>query len=886
MAELPTGTVTLVFTDIEGSSDLWARHGPALQRVLEGHRQLVREAAARWNGHEVETAGDSFFLAFGRATDAVRFAVSVQLALAALPGESPELPAAPRVRIGIHTGEPFVKCSGDDVAGYQGPPVNRAARVAAAGHGGQVVVTEVVRALVQGQLPSEIGLVALGSHRLRGVGEERLWQVTHPRLAREFPALRTLDAFPHNLPLQVTPFIGRERELAAVERLLQGSRLVTLTGPGGAGKTRLALQVAEAVIEAYADGVCFVSLAAVSETALVASAVAQALGVRETSARPVLEAVADHLRDRRLLLVLDNFEQVLAAAPAVAELLASCPRLSAVVTSRAPLRLRGEREYPVPPLELPDPDRLPSVERLSQYAAVQLFVERALAVQPSFAVTNDNAPAVAEICHRLDGLPLAIELAAARVKVLPPQALRARLTRRLDLLTGGARDLPARQRTLRATIAWSYDLLAPAERALFRRLAVFRGGCTLEAAEAVCDPGGDLQVAQVDPLEGVAALVDSSLLRADEHRGEPRFTMLETVREFAHECLLLGGELGRTQRRHAEYCAALAERAAPHVLATTQAEWLDRLDVEHDNLRAAITFALSAGAPEIALRIIEALRIYWLLCGHLAEAWERTTTALALLPAGTRPRERGPALAVGGLNAYFLGKGDAAAAMATEALPLCIAAGEPQFAAICLGVLGGLSYVGGDLQGAGALWEEGLALAEQTDDRWMRSILLSLVGIAAADRGEHERALDLCTRAVPLAEAVGEAWAINQSQYHLACVHVRLGQHREAEAHFREALSVSERVGFPIEASLNVSGLATVCVGRGELARAVRLFAAGEAIRRRLDAPVPMTDQAEFQKALDAARVRLDEATFAALWAEGFAMTAEQAIRCAEEGEA
>src|SRR5690348_458475 len=581
VSQLPTGTVTFLFTDIEGSTRLLQRLGDRYTIVLGAHRDLMRAAFARCGGREVDTQGDAFFAAFTRAADAVACAVDAQRALAR--HAWPE-GVAVRVRMGIHTGEPMMAGGG-----YVGLDVHRAARMCAAGHGGQILLSQAARDLVDGHLPPETSLRDLGEHRLKDLQRpEHLYQIIHADLPSEFPPLRTLPGDRHNLPAQPTELVGRDRDLAAIRTLLLGehARLVTLTGPGGIGKTCLGLHAAGEAVAAFHDGVTFVDLSPITDPELVAPAVAQTLGLREMGGRSPADGLKTHLARRHALLLLDNFEQVVGAAPLVAELLAACPDLAVMVTSREALRVQGEREYPVGPLALPRANG--GVEKqqsaadaatIAQAPAVALFIQRARAVKPDFALTNASAAAVVEICARLDGLPLAIELAAARVKLLSPQALAARLVRRLDLLTGGARDLPTRHRTLRGTVTWSYDLLPPSERALFRRLAVFAGGWTLEAAEAVCsstEATGNGEGGSTSVLDGLGSLVDKSLVRQQEGPdGEPRFMMLETIREFAAEQLSAAGEAEQPRSGHAGYFLALAEQAAPKLTGPEQKAWLE-----------------------------------------------------------------------------------------------------------------------------------------------------------------------------------------------------------------------------------------------------------------------------------------------------------------------
>jgi predicted ATPase len=458
-------------------------------------------------------------------------------------------------------------------------------------------------------LPQGLSLCDLGTHRLKDLREpKRIFQLVAADLPADFPPLRTLLASSHNLPPQPTPFVGREREIAAVRRRLlePDVRLLTLTGVGGTGKTRLAIRVASELQDVFADGVYFVNLAPICDASLVVPAIAQTLSVREPGSPFALEALTSYLRDRHLLLLLDNFEQVTAAAPLIAELLATTRQLKVIVTSREVLHLAGEYEFPVPPLELPDLKQLPALHAISQYEAVALFIQRAQAVKPDFLVTNANAPAVAEICIRLDGLPLAIELAAARSKVLPPHALLERLNSRLKVLTGGARDLPPRQQTLRGAIDWSYDLLDQSERAFFRQLSVFVGGCTLEAVEAVCAIDGD---PAFDVLNGMQSLLDKSLVRQlDDPAGEPRFAMLDTVREYAFERLQASSEFEELRRRHAMYYVRHAEASKPATDGADLAAWLHYLEPELANLRAALDWMLGRSETELALRLFATLQ--------------------------------------------------------------------------------------------------------------------------------------------------------------------------------------------------------------------------------------------------------------------------------------
>jgi predicted ATPase/class 3 adenylate cyclase len=625
VASLPTGTVTFLFTDIEGSTrhaQALADHWPA---VLERHGQLLTEAVNAEAGLVFGTEGDAVFAVFPTAPRAVAAAAAAQRALLAESWPADDGPI--RVRMGIHAGEGVL--SGDD---YVGIDLHRVARIANAGHGGQVLLSASARMLAEPSLPDGVGLRDLGEFHLKDLSRpERLAMLVVEGLPDEFPPLRTLDAVPNNLPMQLTTFLGRKRELEEAAALLETARLLTLTGPGGTGKTRLSLQLAADATERFRDGVYFVPLGPIGEPALVLPTISQALGIPDPGGSGALDRLAEQLAGKQVLLVLDNFEQVQAAAHDIGELLTKLPEARVLATSRSPLRVYGEQEYPVPPLELPDAT-MADPESLSHFASVALFVERAMAVRPDFAVDASNAPAIAQICVSLDGLPLAIELAAARVRVLTPQAILSRLGDRLSILAGGASNLPERQKTLRGAIDWSFDLLETADRILFARMAVFAGGADLAAVEqvALADWPADAG-AMPDALDGVTSLLDKSLLRqAVTAQGEPRFQMLGTIRAYALERLAELDPAGAVRRRHAEYYLQFAAAHASNVFGGGQREALDAYEREHDNLRAAMTFAIEAPDPTMAMRLLSACWRFWQMRGYLAEAHEKAERVVAL----------------------------------------------------------------------------------------------------------------------------------------------------------------------------------------------------------------------------------------------------------------
>jgi predicted ATPase/class 3 adenylate cyclase len=625
----PSGTLAFLFSDIEGSTRLeqslgTSRYTPLLQR----HRELLRAAFTGHAGTEEGTEGDSFFVVFPSAGDAIAAAVDGQRSLGA---ESWPVDGQIRVRMGLHAG--VASRAGGSLVGLD---INRAARIAAAANGGQVVVSDAIRSLTGAGLPDGVSLLSLGSHRLKDLGEPQpLLQVVADGLVAEFPPLRSIDARPNNLPTQLTSFVGREAELAEAGALLAANRLVTMTGPGGTGKTRLSLQVAANAAEDFPDGIFFVALETVREPILVPSRLAAAVGISEPARRTASEVLEEWLAGKQVLFVLDNFEQVIDAGPIVADLLRAAPGLKVLATSRAPLHVSGEQEYPVPGLPTPpDPRQMTALARaqlpaavrnfdpatLTTYEAVRLFIARAGAVRPGFAVTNENAPAVAAICSRLHGMPLAIELAAARVKLLSPDAILARLEHQLNVLAAGSRDLPERQQTLRGAIAWSYDILDEDLRLLLDRLSVFEGDIEIEAAEAVCGPASELGQ---DVVDGLLSLANQSLIRTIEDPAEPRFEMLETIREFATEMLDGRGQRTELERRHGAWFAGFAERGAAKLAGDDQRAWLERFEHAHDNIRVALDRAAAREDAEVAIDLAFQTWRFWQKRGHLYEARRR-----------------------------------------------------------------------------------------------------------------------------------------------------------------------------------------------------------------------------------------------------------------------
>jgi predicted ATPase len=906
MSILPVGTITFLFTDIEGSTHLLQQLDDKYAEVLGEQQTLLRAIFDRHGGRVVDTQA----------------AVEAQRALAAHAWTDG---VAVRVRMGLHTGEPTV--SGER---YIGIDVHRAARIGAAGHGGQVLLSQTTRDLVETELPEGVSLRDLGEHHLKDLRRpKRIFELVIAGLPTDFPPLKTLDTLPNNLPLQLTSFIGRERELREVKQLLSTTRLLTLTGPGGSGKTRLALQVAAEAIEQFPDGVFFVALAPITEPGLVASTIAQTLGVAERAGQSILNSLKEYLQARHMLLFLDNFEQVISAAPRLVELLAACSQLNLLVTSREGLRVRGEREYPVPPLALPNLTELPRLESLSQYASVELFVQRAQAIKPEFHLTNETAPAVAEICYRLDGLPLAIELAAARVKLLPPRAMLARLEHRLEFLTSGARDLPARQQTLRNAIAWSYDLLDENERKLFRRLSVFVGGCTLDAAEAVArdnverERGSERAPGSV--LDQLSSLLDKSLLREVEAaNGEPRFVMLELLREFGLEQLEASGEQETIRHRHANFFLALAEQAEASLESGEQLEWMNRMEREHDNLRAALEWSKTAeDAGELCLRLAGTLGLFWEVRGYFSEGRERLSAVLSIKTAQARTAARAKLLARAAELAFRQSDYPATVSFAGESLAISREIGDKRGIASALIKLGNAATEAGDyatapgfLEEALTIWrdledkhgtaralinlgwaalrsgdyqladerlEEALILSRELGDTRGIGFALSGLGEVALRQGDYARATRLVEESLELRRQIGNKWGVGVSLGTLGWVAMREGDWNRALARLGESLEVRREIGDKSGSAWCLERLAEVAMAEGQAEKAVRIFGAASTLRTSIGSVIDAVDQPEYKRTLAALRAELGEAHFTAAWTEGGKLTLEQAVAYARD---
>jgi predicted ATPase/class 3 adenylate cyclase len=924
-----TGTVTFLFTDIEGSTRLEQQIGTSRYgEQRERHRAILREVWTAHGGQEKSTEGDSFFVVFASAKSAVIAAVAGQRALAAEPWPDD---APIRVRMGLHTGEAEIRASAGpdaqagaaEVGAVAAPAgraddatvtsmagdtlvsldINRAARVASAAHGGQILASEATRILVARDLPPDIHLRDLGAFRLKDLlTAEHLVAVIGDGLPADFPPPRTPDAHPNNLPTQLTTFVGRDMELAEAADLLARTRLLTLTGPGGTGKTRLSLQLASLASDDYPDGVFFVPLEPIRDPMLVAARIASIVGVTEGGVRPIADSLADWLRDRTTLLVLDNFEQVVAAAPLIADLLGAAPRIKVLATSRAPLRVSGEQEYPVHGLPVPpDPSQRTGLERfnvpgdqravdaesLGQYGAVRLFIERAVAVRPGFTVTNENAPAVAAISARLQGMPLAIELAAARIKLLGPDAILARLEHQLDVLAAGSRDLPERQQTLRGAIAWSYDLLDDGARRLFDRLSVFVGGFDLDAAGAIAGPPGDIGG---DVLDGLTGLVDQSLLKVDAMPdGEPRFRMLESIRDFAAERLEARGERDLVAGRHRDWFTALAARAADELSGDTQRVWLDRLDRDHDDIRAVLDRAVAEPDPPVAIGLAFSMWRFWQKRGHLAEARRRLEAMAAAPWSRDDPRLRAKLMEALGGTCWWQGQIGPMAVRYDEALELWLAIGDEAEIAnayynasfrYAVPEKAGLVGYDADPDGIGVDYiERARDLFHELGDQRGEANAMWALGNYRYFRRFPGNGVAEFRQALEMFRSTGDATMEAWGRHMLGTALLRGGEVAEARANIVEAARHFQAAGDAAGLALSLDDLSAVAVAEGDLPRAARLRGAARSLTAETGAELAGFVEDTFETgARPGVRSVMSEEDVARYGAEGAAMTLDEAV--------
>jgi predicted ATPase/class 3 adenylate cyclase len=930
---LPTGIVTFLFTDIEGSTQLWEQHPPAMEVAQARHDRILREAIESNKGYVFQVIGDEFSAAFEIAELAVRAAVKSQVDLQAENwGETPI-----RVRMGIHTGKAEVQEDGL----YRGyVTLSHAQRLMSAGHGGQVLLSSATQELAQDDLPEGVELRDLGRRQLKDLSRsEHIFQLVIPGLPADFPPLNTLDVARHNLPVQLTSFVGRDKELAEVKKLLQDTHMLTLTGPGGTGKTRLALQLAANVLETFSNGVWLVELAPLTDPMLVTQTVASTLGVHEQPGRTILDALTDYMRAKNMLLILDNCEHLIEVGAKLADsLLRAAPRLKILATSREALGIAGETAYRVPSLPLPGPQQLHDLDMLEQNDCVHLFIDRAMAAHPSFRLKEKNAFAVADICRRLDGIPLAIELAAARTKVFPLEEIAARLDDRFKLLTGGSRTALERHQTLFALIEWSHNLLFDNERVLLRRLSVFAGSWSFEAAQTICNEGLGEEV-----LDLLTHLVDKSLVAVEEETEEARYRLPETIRQYARDKLYESGEAEKMRNQHLEFFMRFAETAEPKLRSGEQIEWLERVETEYDNIRTALAWSLESGKSDRALQLAGALYYFWVLHGNFSEGHKWLNDALELdeheqsekAAAGkyspTHEETARLAKALFGATWFQLGTLNLKSARMTleESLRLWRELGNKWWMAVALELLGLMMAMEGDIQTAVARDEEGVSLAREVEDLWPLALCLIRLGddlkVKGTDMAEARRCLE---EGVVLARKVGDKTVLSEGLRELGSLYYGEGYLTEAASSIEEALAEARAIGgmsiflallesvsisclqnnpakakdyslelwalvretgSPFAAAFALMTFGLVACFGGEAGQGVRVLAATDMLLRQGGTNLAKVEGSPlvkvYRQALEKARAQLGPEAFQAAWAEGQQMTMEQALALATENE-
>jgi len=903
-----TRTLTFLFSDIEGSTQLWEREPGTMKQALAEHDAILRHAIETQGGWIVKTTGDGAHAAFGTALEAVAAAMAAQQTL-----QSPLADLPIRVRMGLHTGEAEQR-AGD----YYGQALNRAARIMSVAHGGQVLLSAVTADLVREHLPAAATLLNLGRHRLKDLARpEQIYQLSGPGLPDAFPPLSSQEATPNNLPMQPTSFVGRETVIAEAGRLLADTGLLSLIGPGGAGKTRLAVQLAGERLPEFRDGIWLVELAALSTEGYVVPTLMSVFGLREAPGVPPLNLVTDYLRARQLLLLLDNCEHLVEMCAELADqFLRACPELKIIATSREALGIPGETVFRVPPLSVPA--SVVTAESLLASEAGRLFVERATKAEPRFRLSDGNAPAIAQICRRLDGIPLALELAAARVKLFTPEQIAGRLDDRFKLLTGGSRTALPRQQTLRALIDWSYQSLEPVEQTLLCRLSVFAGGWSFEAAEAV---GGEMEA-----LDGLVGLVNKSLVNVEEQAGQSRYRFLETIRQYALEKLFQSGQATEARDRHLNYMLDFARQdQAETYFRGAQPERLEQLEIEHDNLRVSLEWALDS-QPAAAVQLAAFMGGFWHTRGHYTEArfWCRKVlartegmpslnTGRAELYAimgwsagmqgdhrdGREASEEGLILArrsgstqiiarlLGSIafSALFLGDYEAATAAAVESEAISRRFGYDSELALVLTTRAQIVFLTSrDLDAVREFLDEGYALARASNFQWAMSLLVYGLARAAGASGDIVTARERFEEAAALGARLGNRLAVYASRSELAHILREHGEIEEPLAIYREVILGWRELGHRAAVAHELECMAFIFRRNGEPGRAVRLLGAAEALRRLIGSTMTELERAEYEGEVDALRARLGESAFADAWGAGRELTMDQAIALALDG--
>jgi predicted ATPase/class 3 adenylate cyclase len=914
---LPTGTVTFLFTDIEGSTSLWENHATLMRQALQRHDGLLREIIEANQGYVFKSLGDGYCAAFSQPSAALSAALCIQQALLT---EAWDTPTPLRVRVALHMGE-VAEQHGD----YFGPPLNRIARLLGIAHGGQTILSRAVRDLVLSSLPADVRLEPHGSHRLKDLQQpEEVFELCHPTLPADFPPLRSLGVFDHNLPQQLTSFVGRDVEMLEIKKLLAGNRLVTLLGTGGAGKTRLALQVAVEVLQDFKDGVWLVELASLTEPDRVAQAIAQALRLKEEQGRSLTETLIDFLRDRSLLLVLDNAEHLVSAVAGITDtLLRACRNLRILATSREVLGISGEAPWRIPSLSLPDLRFLRGaasqiVPEMLKYESVRLFIERASIINPAFEFTPLNAFAVAQVCKRLDGIPLAIELAAARIKVMTVEQVAQRLDDRFRLLTGGSRTAMQRHQTLRAAIDWSYDLLPENERVLLRRLSIFSGGWTLEAAEAVCS-GGEVEDWEI--LDLLSHLVDKSLVISEELNANARYRILESIRQYSRDRLLDAEEASTLGEKHFHHYLEMAEIAEPGLQGPDQKLWLEHLEQEHDNFRAALQWRRTGNVdPEEGLRMAGALWRFWYVRGYISEGRERLMTALSQSPTNLTV-SRAKALNATANLAIIHADYTAARHLLEEARDIQSRLGDRTGLGVTLNGLGLAAWRQGHMEEAIAFFEQSIEVKRETGNKLGVAYTLNNLANIALARKDYEAAEQVYQEALTIYQAVNDVSGVALTMGNMALVARYRGENSIARERLEEALRLFRELQDLRGVAHSLANLAEVTLREGELdlgierlcesmrlrrelgdrhgiaetlegcARhailsgrhdhAARLLGAAHALREEIGVTISGAERDEVERNLEDIREALGSSVFDALSAKGRALTMDQAVEMA-----